>query len=83
MSDSEERRPVSERDSIQCAFDNVSRSLPGGYDLEITIEHGGYGVKLLGPSGESIEFGSDFENIFDEINDAINWARHLVEEDNL
>ncbi len=58
--------------------DQLSRELPKDYQVEISIEHGGYGVSLIKPDGTRST--PDNSGIIECIQDCVDEANGVVDE---
>jgi hypothetical protein len=58
--------------------DQLSRELPKGYQVEISIEHGGYGVSLIKPDGT--RHLPDNSGIVECVEDCVDEANGVIEE---
>lgn len=55
----------------------IARDLPSGWTLRIDLERDAGTVGLDSPSGEEVEFPSNYECLLDQVNDALEHAIEL------
>tara|TARA_Y100001936_G_C16056061_1_gene661104 strand:+ start:1743 stop:1970 length:228 start_codon:yes stop_codon:yes gene_type:complete len=66
------------RKGFDAVCNETSKALPEGYQVEISIEHGGYGVTLIKPDGTRII--PDNSGILECIEDCVDEANGVTEE---
>lgn len=65
---------IDENTTFKDACNLVARHLPAGWSITIELEKDGGGVTLTDSSGEEAEFPSNYENVEEELDDALAYA---------